>query len=109
MRSIACDGPAWGSRKEETPGLLAALFGARRAPLCGPACATRTSFVEIYPGLWPVGIMLAGDFYIFIFSFFTKNIFLFSKFTEIYPGRPAAGRLRGGRCFSVKIFAENLR
>jgi hypothetical protein len=24
------------------PGLLAALFGARRAPLCGPACATRT-------------------------------------------------------------------
>ena len=30
-------------------------------------------------------------FYFFIFVFY-KNIFLFSKFTEIYPGRPAARR-----------------
>ena len=33
-------------------------------------------------------------FFIFIFFNFVfyKNIFLFSKFTEIYPGRPTAGR-----------------
>ena len=33
-------------------------------------------------------------FFIFLFFNFVfyKNIFLFSKFTEIYPGRSAAGR-----------------
>ena len=37
-------------------------------------------------------------FFIFHFRFFTKkNIFLFSKFTVIYPGRPAAGRPGSGR------------
>ena len=37
---------------------------------------------------------LQGAFFIFIFfiSVFYKNIFLIWKFTEIYPGRPAAGR-----------------
>ena len=36
-----------------------------------------------------------SSFFIFIFFNFVfyKNIFLFSKFTGIYPGRPAAGRL----------------
>jgi len=35
-----------------------------------------------------------GDFFIFLFFIFIfyKNIFLFSKFTGIYPGRPAVGR-----------------
>jgi len=33
----------------------------------------------------------------FSISFFTKNIFLFSKFTGIYLGRPAAGRPGPGR------------
>jgi len=59
---------------------------------------------------------ITGDFFIFIFFIFVfyKNIFLFSKLTEIYsgrlaverpePGRPAAGRQR----FSAKNFAENL-
>ena len=55
-----------------------------------------------------------GGFLFFIFIFY-KNIFSFSKFTEIYPGRPLPGGrdlvapLRGGRGFSAKIFAENLR
>ena len=35
-------------------------------------------------------------FLFFIFVFY-KNIFSFSKFTEIYPGRPAAGRPGPGR------------
>ena len=40
-----------------------------------------------------------GGFFIFIFfiSVFYKNIFSIWKFTEIYPGRPAAGRLGPGR------------
>ena len=48
-----------------------------------------------------------GDFFIFLFFNFVfyKNIFLFSKFTGIYPGRPAVGR----QGFSSKNFAENLR
>ena len=35
-----------------------------------------------------------GGFFIFIFfiSVFYKNIFSILKFTDIYPGRPAAGR-----------------
>ena len=47
-------------------------------------------------------------FFIFIFIFY-KNIFSFSKFIEIYPGRDLVAPLRGGRGFSVKNFAENLR
>jgi len=35
-------------------------------------------------------------FFIFYFLFY-KNIFSFSKFTKIYPGRPAAGRPAPGR------------
>jgi len=41
-----------------------------------------------------------GGFFIFLFFifFFYKNIFLFSKFTEIYPSRAAApGRPTAGR------------
>ena len=40
-----------------------------------------------------------GGFFIFLFFIFVfyKNIFSFSKFTEIYPGRPAAGRPGPGR------------
>ena len=36
---------------------------------------------------WAVFIFLYFSFYVFY-----KNIFLFSKFIEIYSGRPAAGR-----------------
>ena len=36
-------------------------------------------------------------FLYFLFLFFTKNIFSIWKFTEIYPGRPAAGRPGPGR------------
>ena len=48
-----------------------------------------------------------GDFLFFIFVF-KKNIFSFSKFTEIYPAAPQPGGrdlvapLRGGRDFSAK-------
>ena len=62
-----------------------------------------------YRQLWPINLTIFGVaqtaqnavqllktkavFYFFIFIFvFYKNIFLFLKFTEIYPGRPAAGR-----------------
>jgi len=51
-------------------------------------------------------------FFIFLFFNFVlyKNIFLFSKFTGIYPGCRAAGTpLPGGRGFSTKTFTENLR
>jgi len=58
----------------------------------------------------------AGDFFIFLFFIFVfyKNIFLFSKLTEIYPGRPAAGwpgpgRPAAGRQgFLCKNFCENI-
>ena len=36
-------------------------------------------------------------FFLFFNFVFYKNIFLFSKFTGIYPGRPAAGRPGPGR------------
>ena len=44
-------------------------------------------------------VNLAGFLFIFLFFIFIfyKNIFSFSKFTGIYPGRPAAGRLGPGR------------
>ena len=59
----------------------------------------------------------SGRFFIFIFFNFDffKNIFSFSKFTEIYPGCPLPGSrdlvapLRGGRGFFAKKFADNLR
>ena len=47
-------------------------------------------------------------FLFFIFVFY-KNIFLFSKFTEIYSGRPVAGRPGSGRPaagFCAKFFAK---
>ena len=42
---------------------------------------------------------VSGAFFIFIFfiTIFYKNIFLILKFTEVYPGRPAAGRPGPGR------------
>jgi len=55
---------------------------------------------------------VVGFLFFLIFVFY-KNIFLFSKFTGIYPaaplGRDLVAPLRGGRDFSAKIFAENLR
>ena len=36
-------------------------------------------------------------FFLFFIFFFYKNIFSFSKFTEIYPGRPTAERPGSGR------------
>ena len=55
----------------------------------------------------------AADFlflYFFIFVFY-KNIFLFSKFTGIYPGRPAAGRAGPGRPAAGRqgLFCKNFR
>src|SRR6185312_11871684 len=49
--------------------------------------------------LQPMNKPVSGGFYIFIFLIFVfyKNIFSFSKFTRIYPGRPAAGRPGPGR------------
>ena len=47
-------------------------------------------------------------FLFFVFVFY-KNIFLFSKFTEIYSGRPVAGRPGSGRPaagFCAKFFAK---
>ena len=59
---------------------------------------------------------LHGRFFYFVIFVFYKNIFSFSKFTGIYPGRPAAGRPEPGRpaagrqglfCKNfAKIFAE---
>ena len=45
------------------------------------------------------GLFTQGGFFIFLFfiSVFYKNIFSIWKFTEIYPGRPAAGRPGPGR------------
>ena len=61
--------------------------------------------MESEPGVWhcvKIRAVWGRDFgsflfLYFLFSFFTKNIFLFSKFTGIYPGRPAAGRPGPGR------------
>ena len=45
-----------------------------------------------------VGAMRRGFFiFLFFISIFYKNIFSICKFTEIYPGRPAAGRPGPGR------------
>ena len=45
------------------------------------------------------GVARCWRFFIFIFfiSIFYKNIFSIWKFTEVYPGRPAAGRPGPGR------------
>ena len=47
----------------------------------------------------PIRPTKIGRFFIFIFfiSVFYKNIFSIWKFTEIYPGRPVAGRPGPGR------------
>ena len=48
-----------------------------------------------------IGLRLGSrDFFYFLFSFFTK-IYFFSKFTKIYPCRPAAGR-QGFFCKSFR-------
>ena len=47
-------------------------------------------------------------FLYFLFLFFYKNIFLFSKFTEIYPGRPAAGT-QLPRCGAAGAFLQKFR
>ena len=44
-------------------------------------------------------------FLYFLFSFFYKNIFLFSKFTEIYPGCRAAG-IRSPCCVAAGAFLQ---
>ena len=55
---------------------------------------------------WPT-IFAVFYFFIFIFLFFTKNIFSIWKFTGIYPGsRDLAARQRGGRGFCAKSFAQ---
>ena len=53
------------------------------------------------------------DFFVFLFFIFVfyKNIFSFSKFTEIYPVRPAAGRPGPGRPAAGRqgFFCKNFR
>ena len=41
---------------------------------------------------WPLPFPCGFFIFLFFNFVFYKNIFSFSKFTEIYPGRPAAGR-----------------
>ena len=54
-------------------------------------------------------------FFYFLFLFFTKIFFRFRNLQEYTPATPLPGGwnlvapLRGGRGFSAKIFAENLR
>ena len=56
-----------------------------------------------------------GAIFIFYIFIFYKNIFSFSKFTEIYPAAPLPGGrdlvapLQGGRDFSTKNFVKKLR
>ena len=68
------------------------------------------------PGAGNPTLAFSRGFFIFLFFIFVfyKNIFLFLKFTKIYTaplpgGRDLVAPLRGGRGFSAKIFAENLR
>jgi hypothetical protein len=60
---------------------VAANDGINRLALCLTAASAPVVFLFFY----------------FLFLFFYKNIFLFSKFTGIYPGRPAAGQPGPGR------------
>ena len=59
--------------------------------------------LRLYLSLWGLKLELwmkrriQGGFFIFYFRFLQKNIFSIWKFTEIYPGRPAAGRPGPGR------------
>jgi len=57
------------------------------------------------------GGQLAGAIFIFFIFIFYKNIFSFPKFTEIYPGRPAAGRPGPGRPAAgrQRLFRKNFR
>ena len=66
---------------------------------------------------WSLVWFLSGAVFLFFLFFifvFYKNIFSFSKFTGIYPGRPAAGRPGPGRPaagrqgFLCKNFCENI-
>ena len=72
-------------------------------------CIALNSYSDPFAGRRPC---LAGGFFIFLFFIFVfyKNIFSFSKFTEIYSGRPTAGRGAPERqSFSAKNFTKNLR
>ena len=64
---------------------------AARSPARKSTAQVRPGTIVIVPG--PARHDQVAVFLIlyFIFSFFTKNIFSSSKFTELYPGRPAAG------------------
>ena len=55
-------------------------------------------------------VLLPAVFLFFIFIFY-KNIFSFSKFTEIYTDRPAAGRPGPGRPAAGRqgLFCKNFR
>ena len=59
--------------------------------------------------------LAAFFFFYFLFSFFTKIYFRFRNLQEYTPAAPLPGGrdlvapLRGGRGFSAKNFAKNLR
>ena len=63
---------------------------------------------------WPVQTPRGFFIFIFLIFVFYKNIFSFSKFTEIYPtaqlpgGRHLVAPVPGGRDLSVKIFVKKI-
>ena len=65
----------------------------------GRRVAYQADWVGIIGPYLDASIGLRSAFFIFIFfiSVFYKNIFSIWKFTEVYPGRPAAGRPGPGR------------
>ena len=87
-------------------GGLSILFFYRRSgglgrPKLGRGERFRRNIVSPTRTTWPTcksdgtrseGIRLSAVFFIFFIFVFYKNIFSFSKFTEIYPGHLAAGR-----------------
>ena len=56
----------------------------------------------------PAEVVGLRGFFIFIFfiSVFYKNIFSICKFTEIYPGRPAAGGAAGLIFYNLALFTK---
>ena len=95
--------PAPEAHRRSVPARHARRHQASRAPMMGmghpdkpPAGAGGRGNIRALPQV--SDRETAGEcdavflFLYFLFPFFLKKIYLFWKFTEIYPGRPAAGR-----------------